>query len=106
MKAVATSIAAAALAAFLSAVQASAHSFYDPFCCNERDCTPIPSGSIIETDFGYSVDYVSPITGRHIKGMIVKGGLGHRWSKDGGEHACERHDIDAPRCIYVPIPSQ
>ena len=100
-----TRLAAAALAAFLWADTAHAHSFFDAFCCNQKDCTEVPPGSLTENEHGVMADYISPITGRRIRGQIYRGSLGDKKSPDGKEYACELNSIPAPRCTYLPIPT-
>jgi len=46
---------AAAIAALFLATPAAAHEWYDPRCCDERDCAPLPDGALREADGGWYV---------------------------------------------------
>jgi len=46
-------LAALATLALVSGV--TAHSWFDPWCCNGRDCQPIPDGAVKVTPQGYVV---------------------------------------------------
>jgi len=87
-----------ALLAFMA--PASAHDFYDPLCCNDRDCEPIPASGVTETKSGYVVQY-SSIHGNEVRGFIKKDLA--KFSPDGRFHACQMPS--GVRCLYVPSPS-
>lgn len=38
---------------FMIAVRALGHDFYDPWCCNERDCKPYPAEKVMVHPNGY-----------------------------------------------------
>src|SRR6056297_2426685 len=45
----------AVLALILVATAALAHEWYDPWCCNDRDCAPISQEHVSITEDGYLV---------------------------------------------------
>ncbi len=94
---------AVAWAVFLGPVQAFAHSWYDPYCCNGRDCQPIPTQSVKVTPKGYLV-ILRP--GEH---TMVKRTVRHlvpfakvKPSADRRYHACLFPNQDHIRCFYAP----
>jgi hypothetical protein len=86
-----TTLTALALAAgiALGAGAAAAHSWYDPWCCNERDCSPYPSAKVSVTDVGYRLD----------DGTVVPFDEA-RTSQDGNYHRCVLNGRQ--RCFYAP----
>lgn len=86
-----TIFAAAALAAGLAlgAGTAAAHSWYDPWCCSDRDCNPYPSAKVSVTDVGYRLD----------DGTLVPFDEA-RTSQDGNYHRCVLNGRQ--RCFYAP----
>lgn len=80
---------ALALAACLWAGTAAAHSWYDGWCCNERDCAPYPATNVSITDDGY----------RLADGTLVPFEEA-RTSKDSSYHRCVLHGRQ--RCFYAP----
>lgn len=89
---------------------ARSHSWYEPACCDTRDCRQIsgvrggePWSEIV--DHGDAYVWESSETGKtHI---IPKSDERIRPSRDGFYHGCEitgEHIEDAyPQCIYVPV---
>jgi len=84
-------------------VSASAHSWYDPVCCSERDCAPIPYEAVEITDEGYLVTLHA---GEH---LMVSSTVVHvvayadvLKSKDGEYHACLFPNQEVMRCFYAP----
>lgn len=80
----------------LMAGKAYPHSWYDPACCSERDCAPIPQGTKVEyAAGGYNVTLPggSPIFFSQDK---VKP------SQDGLWHICINPVSGTRYCIYVP----
>lgn len=72
---------------------AHGHSFYDPWCCNERDCRPIEAKYVHETQEGWDI---APSEGG---GFVARGK--ERQSPDGGYHIC-RYPAQEIRCFYAP----
>lgn len=44
-----------ALALAVGAPESRAHSWFDPWCCNDRDCQPIPDSAVKVTPQGYVI---------------------------------------------------
>lgn len=44
-----------ALALAAGAPETRAHSWFDPWCCNDRDCQPIPDSAVKITPQGYVI---------------------------------------------------
>ncbi len=65
-----------------------AHSWYDPWCCNERDCTEY-TGTVVEGPDGYKLE----------NGLFVKY-PDARVSQDSDFHICIYHG--ELRCFYAP----
>jgi hypothetical protein len=64
----------------LLVLPARSHSpLYDMSCCNDRDCKPVPDGTIIEKP-----------DGMHVKGhgILSRTDPRIRWSRDEREHLC------------------
>lgn len=80
------------LAGLVLSGAAFAHSFYDPYCCNDRDCRRISPDDVVETSKGYRVlgRYFVPYLDKAIKP-----------SQDADYHACE-YPEGTLRCFYVP----
>lgn len=98
----------AGLVAMLVASIVWAHSWYDPYCCNDKDCRPISSTaegwSEVELT---SVGYVWTSSRSGIRHIIPHGDERIRPSRDGDYHACELPDsplgYEYARCLYVPM---
>jgi len=88
MKTIVTALGIAACAA-LGAGSALAHSWYDPWCCDDRDCSPYPSADVSVTDEGYRLH----------DGTLVPFEEA-RTSKDGEYHRCVLNGLQ--RCFYAP----
>lgn len=73
--------------------RAHAHSFYDPWCCSDRDCRPIEAKFVHETLAGW--DIAKEAGG----GFFPRGN--ERQSPDGEFHIC-RFPASEIRCFYVP----
>ena len=91
----------ALLVLLLSTSVAFAHSFYDPSCCDDRDCRPAKEGEIKEVNGGYLVvptNEFYPYKHPKIK-----------YAPDGQFHRCEfvigGELGTVTLCIYVPQPS-
>jgi hypothetical protein len=87
---------------------AAAHSWYDPACCSDRDCAPVPDASIVAMSDGYHVTLLPgdhPLIRAPISTVVPYGDPRINWSKDARQHAC----VSFPRpngfqgllCIYV-----
>lgn len=71
------------------------HSWYDPYCCNDRDCRPVADGSVRPTTGGWFVQE----TGETVPYSQA------RESQDGRFHVCiwpPGAKIPKVRCLYVP----
>lgn len=82
------------VASFFVAVMAGAsaakgHSWYDPWCCNTSDCTPINADEVEERSDGY-----------HYRQWVVPYAEA-RVSVDKQFHACE-YPKGTMRCFYAP----
>lgn len=77
------------VALLLGSTQLAAHSWYDPWCCNERDCQPYPHENVTVTDAGYLLH----------DGMLVPFDEA-RTSQDGDYHRCVL--AGQHRCFYAP----
>jgi hypothetical protein len=88
-------LAAALVLAGLS--PAGAHGWYDPACCSNRDCAPIPNTEVEWTPKGWHVIGEDRYFGH--------GDWGFRRSEDTGWHRCEFPlGSGRTRCLYVPDP--
>lgn len=78
-------------------------SWYDGYCCNDRDCRPLEKEAITQTSEGYKfavgqTEYLVPFGSDRIKP-----------SQDGDYHACIGQHMDAGsmqdfvRCFYIPL---
>ena len=93
----------AVVAIYGFAISARAHSFYDPWCCNQRDCQPIPAHAVEIVPEGYRVT-LKP--GEH---HMVNETVVHvvpfseaRDAPDGAYHACLYPTQHVMRCFYRP----
>lgn len=82
---------------------------FDTWCCNGKDCAEVPLSAVIQKGDGWMVDYISPRTGRHIRGMIKENAKGHKWSLNHQVFACESAAANGdgtfmPRCVYPQQP--
>lgn len=84
-------------------VSASAHSWYNPVCCSDRDCAPVPFEAVEITDDGYRVTLHA---GDHV---MVSSTVVHLVaypdvlkSRDGNYHACLFPNQNVMRCFYAP----
>lgn len=91
--------------------------WYDPWCCNTKDCAPIPDHAVEATDDGWLVtlqpgehpmvtDQTGVVTfvAPYMKSGQTKSYGMTRRSKDDQFHACILHWLDkpSPRCFYRP----
>jgi hypothetical protein len=83
-----------AVALCLAGAPAGAHSWYDPYCCNDNDCQPLKPGDVTEGRNGYTIkgEYFVPYHDKAIKP-----------SQDGQYHWCE-YPKGVVRCFYKPEP--
>ncbi|HEY5798469.1 MAG TPA: hypothetical protein VIU82_25990 [Bosea sp. (in: a-proteobacteria)] len=90
----------------INGASAFAHSWYDPYCCNTKDCQPIPKAAVKVTAKGYIVT-LAP----HEHPMLAKETAPHtylipfdivRESKDDDFHACIYPGPETMRCFYAP----
>jgi hypothetical protein len=52
-------IAAGVLCGLIGIATARAHSWYPEDCCSDYDCEPIPMEAVVETEYGWHVEYRS-----------------------------------------------
>jgi hypothetical protein len=71
---------------------ALSHSFYDPWCCNDRDCTPVP-GRLLPNG-----SYLFLVKGKEY--IVAEKDV--RASMDSQYHACQMPHASQPRCYYAP----
>lgn len=79
------------------------HSWYDPYCCNARDCAPIPSSAVEITDDGYRVTLHAgqhPMVTQTVTHMVPFDEALD--SQDGAFHACLYPTQNVMRCFYRP----
>lgn len=106
-------VAAAALQLLVGAVPAAAHTApsgwaYDPECCSDKDCAPVPDAAIREVPGGYRV-IIAPGTHPSVPArrvaldfFVPHGDPRIRVSGDGKRHACISRTAGILYCIYVP----
>lgn len=82
-------IAAALMSGFFMSA-AWPHSWYDPYCCSDRDCAEIDSSRVKITANGYLVD-----------GKFVVPYASARRSQNSKYHACFPTPREL-RCLYAP----
>ena len=89
IRALAFAVAYALIVWLILATGAEAHDWYEPVCCSDTDCAPIPDSAVREGPNGYEVT-LQP--GQH---PMVKEPLSYvvpydkvRQSPDGKYHAC------------------
>jgi len=86
------------------------HSFYDPWCCSEQDCAPIPASSVRWTPAGWEVTLTPEqhfMVQRPTTWLIpfddeIRGNARIRQSPDDSFHACVLPISQTMRCLYVP----
>lgn len=87
---------------FASATVSRAHDFYDPFCCNDKDCQPVPDGAVtIVPGQGYRIvlDRLDhPMVTKPFDKIIPFSAA--RISGDDRDHMCV-YPKDIARCLYV-----
>jgi hypothetical protein len=92
------------LALLLLAGPASAHEFYSGWCCNQRDCAPIPVSSVSTTREGYVI-VLHP--GDHPmvtveQRFVVPLDQEMTVAPDGRWHVCLYPTQGQLRCVYRP----
>lgn len=77
------------------ATKARAHSFYSIICCSNKDCAPVPDGTIKASAMGWVVPGYGTIPFNSSK---------IQESPDGHFHMCvlPSHKTDPLRCLYIP----
>lgn len=88
--------------ALLCASPALGHSWYDPFCCNGKDCAPVADGAVRAVRGGWRVRLMPgdhPMVTRPLDVTIPHAEA--RPSEDGAFHVCV-FPADTLRCLYVP----
>jgi len=106
---------------FVLATSARAHEWYDPWCCNDHDCAPIPATSVKWTPHGWQVEVCKgdhPMMDHPEAPACIHGVFAHpeeanvepyvrpaRWSQDRDWHACIVPGYEIGwnmRCLYMP----
>lgn len=88
--------------AILFASPALPHSWYDPWCCNAKDCAPIPASAVRVTPGGFAVT-LQPGEHPMVTEGVFRAFVRHRDarpSEDGEYHACI-YPADTMRCFYA-----
>ena len=86
----------------LLAEQARAHSWYDPFCCNGKDCQPVPDGAVVATRNGWFVRLMPgdhPEVTKPVSELVPFKDA--KPSEDGAFHVCI-FPKNVVRCLYTP----
>jgi len=96
---------AASMVIVLTAGAAAPHGWYDPACCDDTDCAPIPRSAVSATDNGWLVRLGAndhPMLSAPFVGVEHYGAT--RPSRDGGFHACILSLQSGPimTCLYAP----
>jgi hypothetical protein len=77
------------------AARAFAHNWYDPWCCNLRDCGPVPEGtSVLQDEDGAWVTFPGQAPRRFERAS-------YRPSQDRRVHTCIYQEQN--RCLYLPM---
>lgn len=74
---------------------AGAHSWYDPMCCDNKDCEPIAAGLVSTVPTGWYV-------GGEFNVFIPRTHKDLRVSEDSQYHICRWPSKHFVRCFYVP----
>lgn len=78
---------------------ANAHSWYDLYCCNEKDCKELKHDEVTEDGDSYIV-----IIDGKVVYEIPKDSKIIRPSQDANYHICTSpYNLAQPRCFYVPV---
>ena len=85
------------LAILLMALPLLGMGWYDPTCCNNLDCEPIPFEAVEDTPKGYHVRYLAK-RGFAVDVVVPYDKIKH--SQDGRFHGCATPDRFL--CLYVP----
>lgn len=91
------------LAALLAA-PAAAHEFYSGWCCNQRDCAPIPASSVTASPEGYVIVLRAgehPMVTQDQR-FVVAYDAKMQVAPDGRWHVCLYPTQAQLRCIYRP----
>lgn len=95
----------AACVIVLTIGEARSHSWFDPWCCDDRDCAVIPERTVKATADGYVVT-LNPGDHPSVNSPVV-----HvvpykdvRHSPDGTYAACLYPSQNVMRCFYAPHP--
>lgn len=92
------------LAALMAATPATAHEWYDPYCCNDKDCAPIAQEHVEATEGGWRVT-LGPGDHPMVKERrtFLVPYKDARPSADDAFHACIVFwRPDEMRCFYAP----
>jgi hypothetical protein len=89
------------------AVPAASHHWYDPTCCSEQDCAPVPDAAIEAMGDGYHVTLLPgdhPMIRRPLRTVVPYQDPRINWSQDARQHACVitgKGGSQGLMCIYV-----
>lgn len=76
---------------------------YDPWCCNMKDCAPIPASAVSPGPNGWRVTLRPgdhPLVRNQVSHLVPYGT--ERRAVDGRYHACLFPTEQTLRCIYIP----
>lgn len=87
-----------------------AHEFYDQWCCNHKDCAPIPAERVTAGPDGWHIVLLPgdhPMVTKRNEYFVRYGKpqfyeSQHRTSPDGRFHACLFPNEEVLRCFYSP----
>jgi hypothetical protein len=81
-----------------------AHSWYDTYCCNTKDCAPVVASTVVVTPDGWRVTLGPgdhPLVTKPIMALVPFTSSKIRRSQDSDFHVCV-FPADTVRCLYVP----
>ena len=76
---------------------------YDPWCCNQKDCAPIPASAVTAGPDGWRITIRPgdhPLARNAVTHLIPYGQ--ERRATDGRHHACLFPTEQTLRCAYTP----
>ena len=95
----------AILAAIALASPAAAHDWYDPACCDGKDCQPVRPDRVTATPTGWRIQ-INPgdhvLSNRPVDMIVPYDSPRIRPSLDGDYHVCISPMMNSLYCVYVP----
>ena len=94
------------LLALALASPVQAHDWYDPYCCSDADCAPVPVEAVSATDKGYLITLEPgdhPLVKASLTFLIEYDAIKLRRSMDGDYHVCLGANSMAVYCVYEPV---